>query len=58
MTPEERGRFIQLALKAVIGIVPHLDFMPIFDVAAEDEDSRRGMVIWRPRADSNRRSPP
>lgn len=66
MSPKDQQRFIKLALEAVVidsdngtvvGVVPHADYAAIFDVAAEDEGSRLGVVTWRPRADSNRRSP-
>ncbi len=67
MRPEEQQRFIRLVLDCVVidsdtgevaGVAPNGDFMAIFDVAAEDEGSGLGVVTWRPRADSNRRSPP
>jgi hypothetical protein len=67
MRPEEQQRFIRLVLDCVVidsdtgvvaGVVPNGDFAAVFDLAAEDEGSGLGVVTWRPRADSNRRSPP
>ena len=67
MRPEEQQRFIRLVLEGVVidsdtgvvaGVVPNDDYAAIFDIAAEDEGSGLGVVTWRPRADSNRRSPP
>ncbi len=62
MRPEEQQRFIRLVLECVVidsdtgmvaGVVPNDDYWAIFDGAAEDEDSRLGVVEWRPRAGSN-----
>ena len=67
MRPGEQQRFIRLVLDCVVidsdtgvvaGVVPNEDYTAIFDIAAEDEGSGLGVVTWRPRADSNRRSPP
>ena len=43
---------------AVVGVVPTSDFLPLFEIVAEGEDSQIEFVTWRPRPDSNRRPRP
>ena len=65
MRPDEQQRFIRLVLDCVVidsdtgevtGVAPNGDFAAIFDIAAEDEGGSLGVVTWRPRAGSKRRS--
>ena len=67
MTIEERREFLSHVLDGVcidsadggvVGVLPALEFLPLFELVAEGEAGRLEVVTWRPRSDSNRRSPP
>lgn len=66
MTPAERHDLVTAVLEMVVidsgsgtvkGMLPRPEFVPIFRGAAHEQQSL-SVVTWRPRADSNRRSPP
>ena len=65
MTQGERQAAIRVVLQAVgldvraraIACAPHAQFAPLFEAVAESAGGVQ-ICVWRPRADSNRRSPP
>ena len=67
MTAEERCQLVRLVLTqvevdlrtgAVGGMIPKPAFAPLFRVLAEEEGGLISVCAWRPRWDSNPRSPP
>jgi hypothetical protein len=69
MPPKDQQRFIKLASEVVVidsdkwtvvavAAATDADYAAIFDIVAQDEGNSLGVFEWRPRADSNRRSPP
>ena len=67
MTMEERSRLVKMVLAtvevdlktgAVGGIIPKPAFAPLFRVLAEEDGGLVSVCEWRPRWDSNPRSPP
>ena len=40
------------------GVIPAREFLSLFELVAAEEDGRVKVCEWRPRSDSNRRSPP
>lgn len=67
MTAEERRDLVRLVLAKVevdlrtgtiAGVIPKPAFAPLFRVLAEEEGGLISVCAWRPRSDSNRRSPP
>ena len=69
MEQEERRDMVQAILEAVsVGVAsgsidafaPRSDFAPLFEVVAKSDTApiTSRVCTWRPRADSNRRSPP
>ena len=67
MTAEERRNLVRLVLVkveidlqtgSVGGLIPKPAFAPLFRVLAAEEDGLISVCGWRPRGDSNPRSPP
>ncbi len=67
MTPDERSQLVKLVLAKVEidlrtgtvgGVIPKPAFAPLFRVLAEEEGGLVSFCDWRPRWDSNPRSPP
>ena len=67
MTGEERRDLVRLVLVkveidlrtgSVGGLIPKPTFAPLFRVLAAEEDGLISVCGWRPRGDSNPRSPP
>ena len=67
MTMEERSRLVKMVLATVEvdlktgalgGIIPKPAFSPLFRVLAEEDGGLISVGAWRPRWDSNPRSPP
>jgi hypothetical protein len=67
MTMEERSRLVKMVLATVEvdlktgalgGMIPKPAFSPLFRVLAEEEGGLISICGWRPRWDSNPRSPP
>jgi hypothetical protein len=67
LTPEERRGAVRIMIETVSvdvrtgrieQVLPRPSFEPLFRAVAEIEGGAVGFCDWRPRADSNRRSPP
>ena len=57
---EQRKKIARCLFKDVIAVRPQLELKPFFDLnhKAMEEKLSRSFLKWRPRGDSNPRSPP